>query len=75
MHWVGKAQECMSMTREIFEKSQQIVYFIIRQFYLGLLVNCERKSMGTGKMMVEFFSVAMELRVYNVKRIQLCVQR
>lgn len=26
-------------------------------------VNCEMKSMGTGKMMVEFFSVAMELRV------------
>ena len=27
------------------------------------LVNCERKSIGTGKMIVEFFSAAMELRV------------
>ena len=27
------------------------------------LVNCEMKSMGTGKIIVEFFSAAMELRV------------
>ena len=30
----------------------------------GDLVNCEMKSMGTGKMMVEFFSVAIELSVW-----------
>ena len=29
----------------------------------GLEVICDMKSMGTGKMMVEFFSAAMELRV------------
>ena len=42
-------------------------YYIVHTVYLAFFgviwVNCERKSMGTGKIIVEFFSAAMELRV------------
>ena len=30
--------------------------------------NCETKSMGTGKMIVEFFSAAMEFNVCKIKK-------
>ena len=39
------------------------VYLAFFGVTVAVLVNCERKSMGTGKIIVEFFSAAMELRV------------
>ena len=38
-------------------------YLVFVGITLAGLTNCEMKSMGTGKMIVEFFSAAMELRV------------
>ena len=37
--------------------------------------NCETKSMGTGKMIVEFFSAAMEFNVCKIKKQQLITEK
>ena len=38
------------------------------RYYFAFLANCEMKSIGTGNIMVEFFSAAIELNVWKQKK-------